>query len=157
MLQNIDRRLKFVPQFLILVAGYVTFISYCKKSNGLFLNSVCTKVMMKKVQIQSSSRLKVMYVMYMSLTTVKSKGPLVIGWVIWVGMQCLLTVMSCSYVLRQLESWGYGWICTLQYCITLVVFFSCPVQSFKCYNWLMWLINNLFRPLFWFLQYIALL
>lgn len=33
-----------------------------------------------------------MYVMYMSLTTFKSKGPLVIDWLIWVGMQCLLTV-----------------------------------------------------------------
>lgn len=92
LLQIINRRLKFVPQFVILVAGYVTFSSYSNISNVLFQNSVCTKVMMKTVQLQSSWRWKVMYVTYMFLTTFKIKGPLVIEWVIWVGMQCLSTV-----------------------------------------------------------------
>jgi hypothetical protein len=55
LLQSINRCLKFVPQFVILVAaGYVTFISYCNITNVLFQNSLCTKVVMKAVQLQSS-------------------------------------------------------------------------------------------------------
>jgi hypothetical protein len=51
--------------------------------------------MMKAIQLQSSWRLKVIYVMYMSLTTFNSKGPLVTDWVFWVGMQCLSTLGYC--------------------------------------------------------------
>jgi hypothetical protein len=54
LLHSINRCLKFVPQFVILIAGYVTFSSYCNVSNILFLNSVGTKVMVKAVQLQCS-------------------------------------------------------------------------------------------------------